>query len=331
MLIWNANPVYGLPTALNFESALREHPGLTVSLSSLLDETSALADLVLPTHLPLEDWGDDVPEPAPPMPMLSMQQPIVAPLHDTRGFADVLLTLADELGGEVAAALPWPTFKDALRDSARALESQDMDFERFWVTMLQRGGWWPSSPQPTPPAPSTTPSRSIPEAAFAGDTNDYPYHLLVYPHHALGAGEGAYLPWLQATPDPLTSVAWQTWVEVNPRLAQRMGVKEGDIVVLESTVGRIEVPVYVHPAAPPDVLAVPLGQGHNVGRWARDRGANPMALLAPLADAGSGALAYGSTRVRMRPTGRHTGLPKLEGTVPAYQLPEQEVIQIARG
>ena len=312
---------------------MREHSGLTVSFSSLADETTALADLVLPTHLPLEDWGDDVPEPAPPMPVLSMQQPIVAPLYDTRGFADVLLTLADELGGEVAAALPWPTFKDALRDSARRLAPQDMDFERFWVTLLQRGGWWPSSPQPTlQPTPAAPTTLSAPSTAtFNGAANDYPYHLLVYPHHSLGAGEGAYLPWLQATPDPLTSVAWQTWVEVNPRLAERMRLKEGDIVALESTVGRIEVPVYVYPAAPPDVLAVPLGQGHRVGRWARDRGANPMALLAPLVDTGSGALAYGSTRVRMTPTGRHTGLPKLEGTVPAYQLPDQEVIQVARG
>jgi menaquinone reductase, molybdopterin-binding-like subunit len=335
VLIWNANPVYGLPSALDFESALRDHPGLTVSFSSLLDETSALADLVLPTHLPLEDWGDDVPEPAPSMPVLSMQQPIVAPLHDTRGFADVLLTLADELGGDVASALPWPTFKDALRDAAKLLQAQAeagavQDFERFWVSLLQRGGWWQSSPQQTTLTPRAAPT-TLSSAVFDGNANDYPYHLLVFPHHTLGAGNGAYLPWLQATPDPLTSVTWQTWVEVNPRVAERTGVKEGDIVVLESAAGHIEVPVYVHPAAPPDVLAVPLGQGHRVGRWARDRGANPMALLAPLADVGSGALAYGSTRVRMRPTGRHTGLPKLEGTVPAYQLPEQEVIQIARG
>ena len=59
----------------------------------------------------------------------------------------------------------------------------------------------------------------------------------MFPHHALGDGEAAYLPWLQATPDPLTSVAWQTWVEVNPRLARAWALNEGDIVALESPVG----------------------------------------------------------------------------------------------
>ena len=80
-----------------------------------------MADLVLPTHLPLEDWGDDVPEPAPAgCHVLSMQQPIAAPLHDTRGFADVLLALADELGGAVRGAAVADASRTRLRDSAHA-------------------------------------------------------------------------------------------------------------------------------------------------------------------------------------------------------------------
>jgi hypothetical protein len=54
-----------------------------------------------------------------------------------------------------------------------------------------------------------------------------------------------------------------------------------------------------------------------------------MQLVAPLTDTTSGALAYGATRVRLTKTGRHVGLPKLEGTVPAYQLPGQEVVHIS--
>jgi anaerobic selenocysteine-containing dehydrogenase len=164
---------------------------------------------------------------------------------------------------------------------------------------------------------------------FEGSEQDYPYALVVFPHASLGEGRGAALPWLQAAPDPLTSVVWQTWVELNPRLANRLGLAEGDVVALESSQGRIEALVYVHPAAPPDVLGVPLGQGHRFGRWAAGRGANPMQLIAPLADTGSGGLAYAATRVRLTPTGRRVGLPKLEGDVPAYQLPGQEVIQIS--
>ncbi|HLH24415.1 MAG TPA: molybdopterin-dependent oxidoreductase [Chloroflexota bacterium] len=338
VLVADANPVYGLPAALGFRDALLQAPFI-VSFSSFLDETTLLADLVLPAHLPLEDWGSAVPDPAPGYATLTIQQPVVAPLYDTRGFADVLLGVADQLGGALRAALPWATFQDVLRDGARTLQGQSggnvqaPDFERFWVQLLQQGGWWTTSP-PTPTGPGAGNVAALaaglgtPQVAGAGD---YPYALVVFPHNTLGHGETAHLPWLQATPDPTTTVVWQTWVEVNPRVAARLGLAEGDVVAIESPNGRVEVPVYVHPAAPPDVLALPLGQGHAAyGRWARGRGVNPLDLLAPLADQATGALAYGATRVRLTPTGRHVGVPKHEGTVPAYQLPDEQVIQVTR-
>jgi Molydopterin dinucleotide binding domain len=139
-----------------------------------------------------------------------------------------------------------------------------------------------------------------------------------------GSGESAHLPWLQAAPDPVTSVTWQTWVEVNPRMADALALHEGDVVTVRSTKGSIDVPVCISPAAPPEVLAIPLGQGHTgFGRWADGRGSNPVQLLAPLADVATGALAYGSTRVNLTKTGRSVALGKLEGNAPARQLPGQ--------
>jgi anaerobic selenocysteine-containing dehydrogenase len=111
-----------------------------------------------------------------------------------------------------------------------------------------------------------------------------------------------------------------------------MGLHEGDIVAIESPQGRLEVPVYVSPAAAPGVLAMPLGWGQKeMGRWARGRGVNPMALLSSLSDQTTGASAYGSARVRMSKTGRSTRVVKYEGNVPAYQIPEDQVLQVTRG
>jgi hypothetical protein len=53
-----------------------------------------------------------------------------------------------------------------------------------------------------------------------------------------------------------------------------------------------------------------------------------MQLLEPLADATTGALAYGATRVSLSKTDRHMRLPKLEGMAPARQLPGQEVLEV---
>jgi menaquinone reductase, molybdopterin-binding-like subunit len=153
----------------------------------------------------------------------------------------------------------------------------------------------------------------------------------VFPHNTLGAGENAHLPWMQSTPDPITSATWQTWVELNPKVAREMGLAEGDIVGVETPQGKIEVPVYIHPAAPPTVLAVPMGQGHTAfGRWAEKRGANPIEILAPSADQATGALAYGATRARLVKTGRHAPLPKYEGTAESVQLEEIQILKITR-
>lgn len=341
VLVHEANPVYSLPHVLQMREALLQAPFIA-SFSSFLDETTALADLVLPAHLPLEDWGDDLPNPGPGIPVLTLQQPVVPPLYDTRSFWDMLLSLAGGLGGQVSRGLPWPSFKALLREGAGTLQGlrrgtvQDPELESFWVKLLQRGGWWDEASAQVAASPTTQTSTAfqslasdLQPAQFAGDEREFPFHLLVFPHNTLGSGEVAHLPWLQATPDPVTSAVWDSWVEVSPDEAARSDLREGDLVGVETPQGRVEVPVYVNPAAPPGVLAMPLGQGHTeYGRWAEGRGVNPMALLAPLADAATGSLAYGATRARLAKTGRRITLSKFEGPVPAFQLPDEQVLKV---
>ena len=63
-----------------------------------------MADLILPQHNFLEDWGSDVPDPAPGYQVLGFQQPVVRPFFEPRGeqlgtrnFADVLMATAQGL------------------------------------------------------------------------------------------------------------------------------------------------------------------------------------------------------------------------------------------
>ncbi|MFN0070729.1 MAG: molybdopterin-dependent oxidoreductase [Chloroflexota bacterium] len=332
VLVASANPVFGLPAALRFEEALRAAPFI-VSFSSFRDATTDLADLVLPTSLPLESWGSSIPDPGSDVQTLTMRQPVVRPYFDTRSVWDVLPVLAEELGGAAAEALPWDTFQSLLREDARRLwqgtadaESGEPGFERFWTGLLQRGLWTQELPE-APITPAAVPVWTPP--VLAGDPAAYPYYLIPFPHNTLRDGSGAHLPWLASAPDPVTTVVWRTWVEINPRLAEQLRLGHGDLVTVETTVGRAELPVYVSPAAPSNVLAVPMGWGHQgYGRWADGRGVNPLSLVAPLIDRATGALAYAATRARMSPTGRSIRLPRLEGDVPAYQLPDEPVLQI---
>jgi anaerobic selenocysteine-containing dehydrogenase len=111
----------------------------------------------------------------------------------------------------------------------------------------------------------------------------------------------------------MTTARWSSWIEINPQTAASMGVEDNQVVRVVSPHGEIEAIVVVYPGIRPDVIAVPVGQGHSdFGRYARERGANPLTLLAPLVDPESGGLSWGATRVRMEPTGRKVTLARLE-------------------
>jgi hypothetical protein len=99
--------------------------------------------------------------------------------------------------------------------------------------------------------------------------------LLCYEHAALGMGEFANLPSLQELPDPMTSVIWGSWVEINPQTAASLGVNDGDVVEIATEHGSVRAPAVLYPAIRPDVIAIPYGQGHtNYGRYANGRGGN---------------------------------------------------------
>jgi molybdopterin-containing oxidoreductase family iron-sulfur binding subunit len=127
------------------------------------------------------------------------------------------------------------------------------------------------------------------------------FALHLYPQIYNQDGRHANLGWVQEMPDPMTSAVWNSWVEINMEVAHRLGVRTGDVVRLTSAHGSLDALAVPFPAIHPGAVAMPIGQGHAVyGRNAAGRGVNPLAILDPTADAQTGALALGATRVTLR-------------------------------
>ena len=135
---------------------------------------------------------------------------------------------------------------------------------------------------------------------------------------------------MQATPDPISTAVWRTWVEINHRVAEERDIGEGDVISLSSDYGRIEALAYPSPAVPPDTVCVPVGGGHaSGGRYSERRGANVYSILAPNIDGQTGALAWASTKVNIEKTGEWIRLPKFENTVPDFPRDEHHhIIQL---
>ena len=97
LILHDTNPVFSMPSGSNFREAIENVP-LVVALSSFMDETTAMADLILPTDSYLEAWGDDVPEPGVGFSVASISQPVINRLHNTRSVGDILIDTARTMG-----------------------------------------------------------------------------------------------------------------------------------------------------------------------------------------------------------------------------------------
>jgi menaquinone reductase, molybdopterin-binding-like subunit len=332
LMVHKANPAFGLPEASRFQEAL-DQVSTVVSFSSFMDETTRHADYILPDHTTLEQWGLDVPDPSPGFQVVSIQQPVVEPFVSTRNFGDALIRIANEAG----LSHSWSTVEDAVRQLGhqlagigRGLPEEASDPREFFLAMQTQGGWWDeeSVMDEAPSGPEDMPSPAEPQ--YTGDESEYDFFFLPFPTNSWEYGETANLPWLQGLPDPITTAVWTTWVELNPDTADEIGVQLGDMVRIESPSGSIEVPVYVNPAAPPNVAAVPIGQGHTeYTHYAEDRGANPIEIVAAQTDSETGALAWAATRVRIEPTNERRRFPRFERQLP-FQLEENPIVQVTR-
>ncbi|PKB71671.1 MAG: hypothetical protein BZY87_04155 [SAR202 cluster bacterium Io17-Chloro-G6] len=348
LMLHGVDPVHGLPESLQLRDAIAQADDLfVVSFSAFLDDTSVMADLILPDRVYLEDWGDDISEPGPGYQSVGLQQPVVNPLPDLDplSFPDVLLTMAEELGKE--SQLPWANFKSMLREGSDALYALDrgsiqaVSADEFWNNLLRRGGWWDESSMG--PANVQAPNgllrtiankASDPEFAGIGMGSDS-FYLVPFAHNTLLDGYNGHLPWLQSAPDPLSTVTWQTWVELNDTTADQLRLKEGDIVRIESSKDSIRAVVYTTPAAPPNIVGVPLGQGRRHGSdYATDRpgteSSNVMDILETTLVKDTGSLAWAGTRVRLSKTGDSVSISKLEGNARAVEIgitPAEEIIK----
>jgi anaerobic selenocysteine-containing dehydrogenase/Fe-S-cluster-containing dehydrogenase component len=295
-IVRGANPAFTAPAGLDFATKFAR-ARVKVAFVTTMDETARLCDYALPDLHALESW--DVVEPQ--AGLRGFVQPVMRPVHEgCRQMADVLIALSQSSGRAVPGA------------AASAREMIERSAGAAVTTTLQGGGVF----QAAPPRPVRL-NRDFARLSFAGASFEGPEDglaLLAVPSVSFYDGRGANKPILQELPDVATKVTWQTWVEVHPATAARLGLRNGDVVTVAAASRSVEAITLVYPGVRQDTVAMPIGQGHTAfGRWAQGRGANPLALLGDVTDA-SGALAFAQVKVTLTKAGRRVPLATTEGS-----------------
>ncbi|HKP85234.1 MAG TPA: molybdopterin-dependent oxidoreductase, partial [Blastocatellia bacterium] len=248
LLIHNSNPAY---THLTLADKIESVPFIA-SFSPFMDETTRLADLILPDHTYLERWNIKTVAAGGKQSAVAIIQPVVKAEFDTKQTADALIAL----GSELDAGIEFESAESLVARAAKGLQKAngsiaEEDADEYLKAFIERGVWVGEVETRSDDAkarahPSLRPTAVSPFAVEQNGDGSFPLKLLAYEHAALGRGEQANLPWLQELPDPMTSVCWGSWVEINPRTASQYGIADGDLVEVTSAHGSVRAPAVVY-------------------------------------------------------------------------------------
>ena len=298
-----------------------------VHVGSVPSEMAQYADIILPTGTFLEEWAYDHSPAGPGFAEVKLKQPAVAPLYNTRSVFEIVLDLANRMGDPVGPAfegigenaeafvqyrtsdllasadMTWNDFKDSgcfkieptQNDYQYGNTSQTFEFssdtlrERYTTVGL-------STSDPLDFLPHHV------EPEFMGDEKNYPFVLLPY-QPVLNVENGSQnYPWAQEIYLVMHGRGWNNFVEISKESAEaaKDKIHDGDMLWVESRVGRIKAKARVIEGIHPETVAIALGQGHyRYGEWQENIGVNPNRILDIDYDAISGQSALFNTRVRI--------------------------------
>lgn len=251
LLILDCNPVYAAPPGLALERVIRAVP-VSAHVDLHRNETSRVCRFHGPLSHYLESWGDARAGEG----TLSLVQPLIRPLYDSRSSAEVLAALAGEQD---------PSGHGQLRGSFRRLTRSGDDFEHAFRASLAQGYL----------AGSESPRLNL-TPALTGGAVEALDRALALAHQRRDALEislrtsptiyderFANNAWLQELPHPRTKLTWDNAAMMSPALADSLGVDEARVLRIEKAGRHIELPVVIVPEHAPQSISIELGYGRN--------------------------------------------------------------------
>jgi MoCo/4Fe-4S cofactor protein with predicted Tat translocation signal len=280
LIIFDGNPVYDAPA--DFDCAtLLQRVATTIHLCSEENETSALARWVIPSSHFLESWGDLQTVDG----VLSVQQPLIAPLHQSLSPLELMARLAgsETKDGYSLVRAHWQRLLADLNATA------GQPFEKVWRRTVHDGVLtrWDKSGREREPfvSPTAVPQYQWSELVGvwrgprkAGPTSGR-LELIYQLDNTVLDGRFASNAWLQELPDPVTKLTWDNALLVGVETAKALELQSEQVYRLETDGRAIDVVPFVTPGLADNCLVLPLGYGRSSeGAVEKERGFNAYQL-----------------------------------------------------
>ncbi len=309
-----------------------------VSFSSFLDEVNAQADMILPDTSYFEKWQDFQVSSLSKVPIVGISKPVLKPLYQSKPFEETLLTLAKKMGPDFAQNFPWSDPRELIfsrvqglyntkrgsifspryqEDQLRLLEergwwiSQYDNQNSFWNDIVEKGGWQDPAFHFNERSYmyQTSSRRFVFQSSFqpedfevpsSDQKEKFPFQLYLYDLPLTASENGAVLPWFQENLGFRFNSRWKTWMEINPEAADKLGIRDKDMVRVESSNGTIEATARIFTGSGHEVVGIPSNLKEIVPEeMTFDKKNDPAQLIVESFDRQTGMKSRNSTRVRV--------------------------------
>ena len=250
----DTNPVFNMPADLNFAGAIQK-VNTIVTLSENDNESSPFSTYLLPINHTLESWGDAHSRSN----VMSLQQPVISPLYDTREKESMLLTWING-GKDYSFDMYYNYVAKKWENEVYPKFNSAVNFKTFWNNTLHDGV-----------VTMNVASDKIYEfnsSSLSGlkATNKENYTVIFTESPTMGDGKYANNGFLQETPHPITKVTWDNTANISINTARKLDLKFQDMIDLNLNGKTVKLPVVIQPGMADDVVQIDLGYGRtNVG------------------------------------------------------------------
>ncbi len=247
----NCNPVYHLPEDIGYKDAISNIEDV-FTLSENMNESCQLSKYLLPINHNFESWGDFKRRSG----VVSLSQPVIMPLHNSRQLEAVLLTWMKKDSKAYTDTIFHDYLKKNWQESIYPKYSQSINFDKFWYSSLHNGFI------------SYTENSEF-NLSFNYDSiktdniksSDSGYTLVIRESYSLGDGRFANNGWLQELPHPVSKITWDNYAAVSHNTAKSLKLNDNDLIEVEIDGRKLRIPVFVQAGNADNTIVIETGYG----------------------------------------------------------------------
>ena len=266
------NAAYNAPADFDFAGAMSKvrrniHYGL------FYNETAQRSQWHLPEAHYLESWGDAQAFDG----TASVIQPLILPLYEGRTAHELVDMIALEQTARGAYDIVrghWQTLRDG--------EGSEKAWRKVVHDGLAAATAFPGLQAGRIPGIGSVPAGLAPEPTLEASRLETPaeqLELVFKPDYTVWDGRFANNGWLQETPKPITKLTWDNAALLSPRLAEKLGLANEDVVELTFKGRSVHAPVWIQPGQAEKSVTLHLGYGRTAaGKVGSGQGVNAYAL-----------------------------------------------------